>query len=917
MWFKNNDKYFKFKSLNTYAWDRAMSDLRKFRRVFDKNEISYLSVSLQFYNILFNEKDWDAKITLVAHSLDGDEKTKQYCSNTEEITILKDQNIVIKEFGWGAEEYGKIWGQGNYIWEAFINDELVGTTKFRIEDVGKVNLYSNPYLKAYSLKTYEASGDNLDIEDRVYLKQFNIKKVRYVMAEFKFENKLSYDWMCELFFNFYDDTGLLVGVADKYNWVAPDAGPDEVSIITAGWGNGDGNMWINDYYRIEVVFMDMVVAMIPFNIADANKERLSEYEALINEDVTSFYEPGSYSNVIKNAAESVLKDDDPNILENSTEEKKVENDKEETPKINIEVDDRPVEEILAELDGLIGLKKIKTKIREYIDYVTYLQYRKDKGIEEEEDINLHSVFTGNPGTGKTTVVKLLGKIYHSMGLLSKGHVLTVSSNDLISGFVRQTGKSTKEFIKKARGGILFIDEAYMLYKKDSSSDFGPEAIDAILTEMSDGPGDIAIMMAGYPKEMEALIKSNPGLKSRIRNYYHFDDYTPTELVDIAKYAAKNKDVILNKGALVKLKKIVTEAFRKRDFTFGNARLVHAMIDEAKMNLGIRLVRNYKPEKITKKLLSLIEEEDIEDLSENNQASNIKLDIDTALLEEALTELNTLTGLISIKQEVHELIRLTKYYKEMDRDILKAFSMHSVFLGNPGTGKTTVARIIGKIYKALGLLERGHLVEADGGDLIAGFVGQTSIKTKDLIKKAMGGILFIDEAYAITETSSNQGSNDFGKKAIAALIKEMEDHRGEFALIVAGYTDNMKRFLETNPGMKSRFDRTFHFLDFTEEELWEIAVNMLANKGLKADAKAKKHIKIYITHLYKHRNKFFGNARSIRKLVEKAYRNQELRMANLEKVKRTKKVMATLVLDDVLEFDTSKLETSKRKSVGYK
>lgn len=181
---------------------------------------------------------------------------------------------------------------------------------------------------------------------------------------------------------------------------------------------------------------------------------------------------------------------------------------------------------------------------------------------------------------------------------------------------------------------------------------------------------------------------------------------------------------------------------------------------------------------------------------------------------------------------------------------------------------------------------------------------------------MGGILFIDEAYAIAEGGSNSGSDDFGKKAIAALIKEMEDHRGEFGVIVAGYTDNMKRFLETNPGIKSRFDKTFHFEDFTEDELWEIAMNMLAQKALKADAHAEKHIKKYIAHLYKNRNKFFGNARSIRKLVEKAYRNQELRMAGLQKAKRTKKVLATLKLEDVLEFDAGELKTEKT-SIGYK
>ena len=911
-WFNKSkeNKNYKIKSISTFAWDRTISNLKKHRRVYDKNELNYLSASLEFYNKLFDEKDWKASITFKAFTLENGKKKKEHCSDSKEYLVTKDKNLLSYEFGWGNDEYGKYWKKGDYIWEVCIDDELVGTTEFRIENAGKVSDQENPYFEVESLKTYEAPKGDVNEFDRVYLKQFSKSTARYVMAELKFKSKLKYEWLCELFFNFYDDSGLLVGVADTFNLITPDADPDILNIVTTGWGNADGKMWIDDNYRVEVVFMDTVIAMIPFKVSSADKIRLSEYEALINEDVSTFYKPSVYDKTIENAADSVLSDNNENIGEETILD---------SPKVDevTQSDDRPIEEILADLERLIGLKKVKSKIKEYTDYVTYLQYRKDKGIEEDEEINLHSVFTGNPGTGKTTVVKLLGKIYHSMGLLSKGHVLTVASNDLIAGYVRQTGENTKKKIEEARGGILFIDEAYMLFKKDSPNDFGPEAIAALITEMSDGPGDIAIMVAGYPKEMDSFINSNPGLKSRFRNYYHFDDYTPNELVAIAKYAAKNKDVILNKNAEIKLKKLVTEAYRKRDHSFGNARLVNSMVDEAKMNLGIRLVREYKPEVITKELLTLIQEQDIEDLSQKSLNERLKLDIDTVLLDEALSELDSLTGLDVIKQEVQELIRLTKYYREIDRDILKAFSMHSVFLGNPGTGKTTVARIMGKVYKALGLLERGHLVEADGGDLIAGFVGQTSIKTKDLIKKAMGGILFIDEAYAITESSSNQGGNDFGKKAIAALIKEMEDHRGEFGLIVAGYTDNMKRFLETNPGMKSRFDRTFHFIDFTEEELWKIAVSMFTSKGLKADAKAKKYLKTYIGHLYQNRSKFFGNARSIRKMVEKSYRNQELRMANMEKAKRTKKIISTLVLDDVLEFDVSKIEVSKRKSVGFR
>jgi len=904
------EKYYKFKSLNTYAWDRAMGKHRKYRKVFDKNELNYLSVALEFYNKLFDDKDWTIKITFKAYSLDGDEKIKEHGNEVNEYTVSRDENVIMIVFGLGKDKRGQYWEKGDFLWEAYMDDVLVGTTKFHIEDAGKITPIDNPYFEVVSLKTYEAPSGDIEEDKRVYLKQFSAKDTRYIMTEFKFINKVSDEWLCELFFNYYDDTGLLVGVADCFGYVIPDLGTGETFLFTEGWGSADGGSWINDKYRLEVVFMDTVVAMITFSVGDKTVDRISDYEALINEDVMEFYGKPTISDKVKEETADDSSSEEEKNTDKDTDTEGTDNNS------NIVIDDRPLDEILAELDKLIGLKEIKKKVREYVDYVSYLQFREEKGIEEDEEINLHSVFTGNPGTGKTTVVKMLGKIYHAMGLLSKGHVHAVDSNDLISGFVRTTGKNTREVIKKARGGILFIDEAYMLYRDGAPNDFGPEAIAALITEMSDGPGDIAIMVAGYPKEMESFINSNPGLKSRFRNYYHFDDYTPDELVEIAKYAADEKDVVLSDTALEKMKKIVTDAFRKRDRTFGNARLVHSMVDEAKMNLGIRLVRQYEADELSKEMLSLIDAEDIEDLSKSKITERLRLDVDSPLLEEALAELNTLTGLTQIKQEVHELIRLTKYYREMDRDILKAFSMHSVFMGNPGTGKTTVARIIGKVYKALGLLERGHLIDADSSDLIAGYIGKSAIKTKDLVKRAMGGILFIDEAYAIAEGGSNSGSDDFGKKAIAALIKEMEDHRGEFGVIVAGYTDNMKRFLETNPGIKSRFDKTFHFEDFTEDELWEIAMNMLAQKALKADAHAEKHIKKYIAHLYKNRNKFFGNARSIRKLVEKAYRNQELRMAGLQKAKRTKKVLATLKLEDVLEFDAGELKTEKT-SIGYK
>jgi len=904
MWFnKKDDKHYKFISLQTYAWDRIINNTRRYRNVFDKSEVNYLSVGLEFYNKLFDEKDWKASVTFKAYELNNEDKSNLICEHTDEYNITKDLNIAICDYGYGNDKHGAFWKKGDYIWDVFIDDEYIKSAKFHIEDVGIVTPTYNPYFKVVGIKTYETNGEEQSIENRLYFKQFVYKHTRYVMTEFEFINNIEEEWLCELFFNYYDDTGQLLGVSKDIGFVTPANGAGESYTVLGGWGSKDSSVWLKDNYRVEVVFMDTVVAVIPFSIGDDLLVRVADYGAILEDD----FDPETETDDIE-----ISKDEE-------SIEPVIEDPISAKPELDYTqpIENKSINELLNELDKLIGLTKIKQDIREYIDYVAYLQIRKEKGIEENCEIKLHSVFTGNPGTGKTTVVKLLGQIYHAMGLLSKGHVLTVESNDLISGFVRQTGKNTKEVIEKARGGILFIDEAYMLYKEDSANDFGPEAIAALITEMSDGPGDIAIMVAGYPKEMEKFINSNPGLKSRFHNYYHFNDYTPNELVDIAKYAANKKDVELNKDAIEKLKYIVTNAFRKRNSSFGNARLVNSMVEEAKMNLGIRLVREHNLEELTKQKLSIIEAIDIEDLSKKSEINNLKIDLDADLLKEALTELNSLTGLDQIKKEVQELVRLSKYYREIDRNLLKAFSMHSVFLGNPGTGKTTVARILGKVYKALGLLERGHLVEADGSSLIAGFVGQTAIKTKELIKSAIGGILFIDEAYAISEGKGNNGNGDFGKKAISALIKEMEDHRGEFGVIVAGYTDNMSRFLEANPGMKSRFDQTYRFEDFSNDELWEIEKNMLAAKGLIPNKQAETQLKAYIKFIYQQRNEFFGNAREIRKIVEKVYRNQQLRMANLSKTKRNKKVMNTLTLEDVLEFDPSKVKNVKSKSIGYK
>ncbi len=862
---------YKFKSLQMYSSSEWMvNSTKKYRRVFEKEEITYLRSQFSFYNKQFDEDDWEAKVTIKA--FDTGKKRKEICSLSSTHSVTKDLNVVDVYESWGVDTAGGFWKAGTYVCEAYIDDQLVGSQEFYIYEIGLVTIGTNPYFEVVSLKLYEGPFDGWNITERKYLTQFHKEETRYVWMELTIKSKTNKAWGFEYYINFYDDAGQHKAQMENLKFIESGS-KDKTFTYERGWGNNSPGSWKDDQYSVEVVFMDTLVASVAFKMGKEYVEGVPELHEIRLTSVSAIQQE------IKEAGE-----------ENET-----------------------IEQVVQRLDELIGLEAMKQKVKDHISYLDFLRIRQEKGIEESTKISLHSVFTGNPGTGKTTVVKLLGKIYRKKGLLSKGHVHEVDRADLVGEFIGQTAPKVKEAITEARGGILFIDEAYMLVRsKDDKKDFGREVIEVIVREMSDGAGDIAIMMAGYPEETMYMINSNPGLKSRINYFFHFDDYTPDELIKIAEYASGKRSVTMTTEAREFVHKILVEAFRNRDKTFGNARFAYSIIDEAKMNMGLRLIKRKDVRKLSNAELSQLTLEDVESIESIRAKKKINIPIEEQLLREAVSEMNILVGMNRIKNEINELIKLVRYYRETGKDVLNKFSLHAVFTGNPGTGKTTIARIFGKIYKALGLLERGHVVEVGKEGLVAGYIGQTAIKTKEKIDEAMGGVLFIDEAYAL----AGGGQGSYGNEAIEVILKHMEDQRGKFAVIVAGYPENMESFLRTNPGLKSRFDKTMHFQDYTPETLYDILLTMLRVEDLAPDEKAGEHLLNYIKDLFLKRDKFFGNARTMRRIAEETIRKQNLRMASMDSGLRTDDNMKTVILEDVAEIDVSMNVANKNSGLGF-
>jgi SpoVK/Ycf46/Vps4 family AAA+-type ATPase len=567
--------------------------------------------------------------------------------------------------------------------------------------------------------------------------------------------------------------------------------------------------------------------------------------------------------------------------------------------MTIQVEDIPYDapqavdykECLKKFDGLIGLESVK---KEVANLAAYLNLQVKRG-QNNTFLGKHYVFTGNPGTGKTTVARIMADVFKTLGILNRGQLVEADRSKLVAGFAGQTAIKTNQLIDSAMGGVLFIDEAYTLKSNDQDS-FGSEAIDTLLKRLEDDRGKFICIVAGYTDQMHDFIDSNPGLKSRFTQTIHFDDYKPDELTQIFINMCEAKQFVLDDDMKAAVKRQFDQLYLRRDKNFGNAREARRIFDQTVERQSQRLV-----EQMSNPDVQVCDDEADGFLFEDMYrliADDLPQTQDTSArpLDEVLNELDDFIGMRTVKNAIRRLAVQSMFVKqraEAGAGEVQQLSMNFILTGNPGTGKTSIARKMGEVLQSMDILPTSRVIEASRATLVGKYMGETPKIVNNMCDKAMGGILFIDEAYTLSDQN-----DQYGKEAIDTLMKRMEDDRGKFVVIAAGYQDKMEEFLTMNAGLASRFTYKLHIDDYNEDELLAIYKKMAARDHYQLSPTAEFKVLDVICDMISEKHDSFGNAREMRNLLDATIQHLSMRVSKMPPEQVTRETYQLILPEDI-------------------
>jgi AAA+ superfamily predicted ATPase len=539
-----------------------------------------------------------------------------------------------------------------------------------------------------------------------------------------------------------------------------------------------------------------------------------------------------------------------------------------------------VNEAMAELDSMIGLVPVKEQIRQLAASIEAAHRRAMAGYRVDRPMQ-HFVFLGGPGTGKTTVARIFAKIFYAFGLLEMPTLLEGRRSDLVGDHLGATAVRTNELIDAALGGVLFLNGAYRLTDAgdDQSSRFGAHAVQVLLKRARDDRENVIIILGGYEEQMEIFLRSIPGLASQFTTKIRFASYTPAELFAMAESLADNRGDILDVNARPALWHMLDDVGRRRLIDeLGNGRFVRSLVEKAEQARDLRLL-NSEPSAMD---LITIQAGDLQHAF-SELTAGLRGYMDTPKLGSAVAELDELIGLEPVKQEIRTIAAQLRVAKLRDLQGMtnQPPRRHFVFIGSPGTGKTTAARSLSRVLAAFGLITRPEVIEAQRADLIGENPRLTAIKVNRIVDSARGGLLFIDAASLL----ENQGSSDegaFSPDAVQTLMKRAEADRERLVIVLAGYPAAIHRLLPSHPGLASIFSRQIHFPDYSPDELSSIAMLLADQAGDTFDPVSQESLPVMFSHACQRgRIDELGNGRFAQALLERARAHRDMRVAQID------------------------------------
>ena len=554
---------------------------------------------------------------------------------------------------------------------------------------------------------------------------------------------------------------------------------------------------------------------------------------------------------------------------------------------------------LARLEKMAGLKGIKEKVHSLMNFHNLQKRREEAGLPVRRPA-LHARFLGNPGTGKTTVARLLGQIYKEMGLLSSGHVVLEERKNLIGRYYDSEGQAVDNALNRAKGGILLIDEAYNLYVENDDKDPGRRILEYLLTALADENNrDWMLILAGYPKEMKTMLESNPGIESRVSEIFEFEDLNVEELLQVAELYCDDNKYELSEDARERLKAVITRDVAAKDKNFGNGRYVNKLMETAiNTRMASRLSKIVSP---TYDQLVTIEADDIP--IDAADAERIASDgFDDKLIDDALKRLDSLVGLSKVKSAIHNFVNISRFLNSQGERIRGKGLLKWNFTGNTGTGKSTVAQILADILKGMNLIQNSELTEVKGEEIFNVSDYECNEVIRAAVKKSRRGVLFIDGDAPEFRSSQYRMTSEQIRFKLATLASE--DNASGALIISECSSPNLSIANSLAANGIYDFDHTFIFDDYSADELYGILLQCLSKQKTAVSEEAEVILREYISNLCANRELSFANARTMKNLSRAIFETVILRMSESAGAQEERIVLPK----DVESFVWKKLST---------